>query len=126
MNGILITTDDEMSVVAIDESRVCDSLASIIGNGCRFIEIVHPMALERPLVMVVDEEGLCKTSPVLNYVGSMLYGSHIHGSAIVGNIVILQEEMTEEGAELVGMNSFQLAWVAMQFKRNFKLKEIKP
>ncbi|MEG2621378.1 MAG: hypothetical protein RSC06_00635 [Clostridia bacterium] len=59
--------------------------------GCDMIEIVRPRGLKRPLVMVIDEEGLLKSEPVINFIGSYLYETHEHKLPIVGNALICKE-----------------------------------
>jgi len=72
--------------------------------GCEMIEIVRPRNLAKGLVIIVDEEGKLKSN-VINVAGSWLYGTAVHGDAIVGDIMILREEMGPEGAECKGMDA---------------------
>ena len=50
--------------------------------------------------MVVNEEGLLHKLP-LNAFGSILYGTQIHGCPIVGDIVIMKEDMVVDGLDFV-------------------------
>ena len=81
-----------------DGAKMMDALRETV--GCEWIEIVHPVGLTEPYLMVVDEEGLLKDRPALNVIASYLYGTHEHGQPIVGNAVIIKEVETDEGAEL--------------------------
>lgn len=68
--------------------------------------------------MIVNEEGLLLGLP-LNPLGCYLYGSFVHGSAIVGDIVILKlgcyagepdvVGMTDEEAQRLGDRFMQLS-----------------
>lgn len=86
--------------------------------GCSMIQIVRPAGLDRPYVMVVDEEGLLTDQPTLNYLGSYLYGTQMHGIPIVGDVLIVCEIgydialMPKEQAELVAMKMGDLAMTA--------------
>ena len=71
--------------------------------GCDYIENVYPRGLEDPYMMVVDEEGLCKDKPVLNFYASWLYETHKHGQPIVGNVLIMKQLIGEDGPEIGGM-----------------------
>ncbi len=114
MKVIKIDTESTLSVMEI---------AAPIGENLRkeldgYIELVHPMGLSRPYCMVVDEEGLLKALPD-NPVGYYLYGTHLHGNPIVGNIFILKEVygdfagLSDEEAEIL---SGQLSPIAETFK----------
>ena len=71
--------------------------------GCDMIEIVHAVGLETPYVMVVDEEALLKDHPVINCIASVLYGMSMHGQSICGTVLIMQDGMTEEGPDIIGV-----------------------
>lgn len=68
------------------------------------IETVHPKYLPEPYVMIVDEEGLLRDTPVMNPVGSLLYGTYEHGQPIVGNIVFMRMDFGPEGPDLSWMD----------------------
>lgn len=92
MKAVVVTTDNEVSIQDFDEP-LYRTVGDSVGG---YIEIVHPALLPDPYVMVVNEEGLLEDLP-LNSCGSTLYASFIHGSPIVGNIVIMKEGPTEDG-----------------------------
>lgn len=71
--------------------------------GTDIVEIVRPQYLPDPYVMVVDEEGLLRDTPVMNPVGSLLYGTYEHGQPIVGNIVFMFEKFGSDGPDLFWM-----------------------
>ena len=65
-------------------------------------EHVHPMGLERPYSMMVNEEGLLLGLP-LNRLGSELYGTPKHGQPIVGDVVFLKDGYHGGEPDTVGM-----------------------
>lgn len=60
------------------------------------IEIVYPKGLERPYLMVVNDEGRLRNMEI-NPVASYLYGTQDHGEPIVGPAMILKQIMTDDG-----------------------------
>lgn len=68
-----------------------------------FIEIVRPLNLERPYVMICNEDYIALDLP-FNKIGSYLYGTAIHMHPILGNIVI----MKERGEELEGLTEGEI------------------
>lgn len=98
MKGLVVTTDNEVSVKEFDQP-LYKSIGEVVGG---YIEIVHPRGLAYPFAMTVNEEGLMQNLP-LNLVGSYLYEAHKHGNPIVGNIVIMMEGMTPSGYDITGL-----------------------
>lgn len=76
--------------------------------GCDITERVHPRNLEDPYVMMIDEEGLLTTKPIINFIGSYLYGTHEHKQPIVGDALIA----IQNGPNISGM-SFEEAQVVL-------------
>lgn len=99
MKALKITTSNDISVVEVEQPLYL-SLNPIIGGD---IEIVRPRGLRRPFVMVVDDEGLLRERKI-NFLGSILYETHKHGSLIVGDIVLMREEAGPEGYDLFGLS----------------------
>jgi len=62
-----------------------------------FLEIVRPAFLPEPFRILVNEEGRLKQLP-LNDVGSAWYGG-----IIVGNLIVMKQEFTEDGPDIVGL-----------------------
>jgi len=81
-----------------EDAEPMDALREMI--GCEHLEVVRPNGLPEGYVMIVDEEGLLKGQPKLNVYGSYLYEMHKHGHPIVGNAVIVSEELTDDGPSL--------------------------
>lgn len=110
MKGILVTTDNTAEIRDF-EAPLYKTIGEAVG-GC--IEIVHPMGLADPLVMVVNEEGLIQELP-MNMLGSLLYGTHMHGSPIAGNIVVMKTGWTCEGPDIVSLSDQECSQLMESF-----------
>ncbi len=115
MNIIKITSDNEISVHEFpagdyeEQNRV---LRELIGPQCELYEHVMPPRLYKVLggaqkmgncvSMLIDEEGLYHDLD-MNYVGSYLYETDMHGHPIVGTILIVGEEWASDGIDFCGM-----------------------
>lgn len=132
MNIIRITTDNKITVHEFPEGTFSEQnmeLRELIGQECELFEFVRPKRLYQELgasnqaghcqgsgvIMLVDKEGLYPDAKI-NPVGSYLYESDIHGAPIVGNILIIGEHMTEDGAEFSGISEeqFQLLYPKLE------------
>ena len=118
MKAIVITTDDRIGIVELS-APLLDSIRKIIDG---FVEVVHPMGLMPPYCIAVNDEGMIRELP-LNRIGCLLYGTHFHGSPIVGNIVVLKEGMTASGRDFVPMDDGELDNLFHVFK-GFELKTL--
>jgi hypothetical protein len=96
--GVVVTTDGRAYVKEFGYPlhRSCES---ILGG---WIETVRPRGLDRPYMMLVNEEGLLHDLP-FNVVGSFLYQTHIHGSPIAGNIILMKEGYRDGERVIVGL-----------------------
>nr|DAF75779.1 MAG TPA: protein of unknown function DUF3846 [Caudoviricetes sp.] len=92
MKGIVITTENEMRVQEFSKPAHL-SIGDAVGG---WIEIVHPVRLEQPYCMIVNEEGRLLNLPI-NSFGSFLYGTDYHGNPIFGDIVLLKEGIDSDG-----------------------------
>ena len=102
MKGIVLTTDEKMFVKDF-AAPLHESLGEAVGKAVGgYIEVVHPRGLDRPYCFVCNEEGLLMDLP-LNIMGSLWYGTLEHGHPIVGNIVVLKQDMTDDGHDIVGL-----------------------
>ena len=107
MKGIVITTKYEMRVQEFSEPAY-KSIGEVVGG---WIEIVHPVRLWRPYCMVVNEEGLLRNLP-MNVLGSFFYRTDIHGSPIVGDIVLLKEGINSDGEyDLLGLTEQDIEYL---------------
>ena len=104
MKGIVINPDNRLTVKDFD-APLYKSVGDAVDG---WIEIVHPGGLKDPFVMIVNDEGLIKGLP-WNVAGCLLYGTPVHGSPIVGNIVIMKEGWTDDGKDLLGLSEEEIA-----------------
>lgn len=74
--------------------------------GCEWVEIVRPKRLPHGYVMLVDEMGMY-TDKKPNLLGCFLYGTDIHGSPIIGDILIV----CEKECDLCGLSDVQVAHI---------------
>ncbi len=98
MKGIVCTTEDELEIRDFAEP-LHKTLGEAVGG---WIEIVHPVGMKRPFVMIVNEEGLLHDLDI-NALGSFLYGTLAHGNPIVGDIVIMKEGFVDGEPDIVGL-----------------------
>ena len=82
-----VTTDNEISVIEVDFNDF-RSIQNAIGG---YFETVKTLRMRsyfgRPLMIMVDEEGLIKGLPT-NKCGSWLYGMDRHGCRIAGDFIL--------------------------------------
>lgn len=109
MKGIVITTDNEISVQNF-KAPLHVSLGKVVDG---YIEIVNPHGLPSPYCMVVNEDGLLRGMP-FNAVGSYLYQTYLHGSPILGDVVILKHGMTWNGPDVVGLDDNEISELCRQ------------
>lgn len=114
MKGLVINTFNHFSVQEYGEP-LYRTVGETVGG---YIQIVHPKGLSSPYCMIVNEEGLIKELPV-NLVGSILYGSHIHGSPIVGNIVIMKDGVRNGERDIVGLDTADVAKLVLMLMDKF-------
>ena len=117
--AILLRTDGIIQLVDVPEPRALAWYGQQI--GCSYIETVYPRGLEAPHVMVVDEEGLLKEKPIINYLASYLYQTHIHGNPICGNVLVMDIRNGIDGRELVGIGEEAAEKLAEIFKNQFPI-----
>lgn len=99
---VKVETNGKVTMLDAPEEISCAWCAEQI--GCEWVEVVHPKRMATPFILIVDEEGLLKDRPVLNVAGSWLYETDVHGAPIAGNILILREEIGDEGPEFAPMD----------------------
>lgn len=95
-----------------------DMLHDLQGFVHGYIEVVHPVNLREPYLMVVNECGLIDAMPInympINYIASLLYGSRQHAQIICGPAVICKEVWTEDGPDLGPLEESDLVSVLQQ------------
>lgn len=112
MKGVVVTTDEKVEIRDFGEPLYMTVGEAVGGH----IEVVHPRHLGRPLVMIVNEEGL-QLRLDLNIHGSILYGTHEHGSPIVGNIVIMKEGFVNGEPDIVGLTDEEATEICVFFEK---------
>lgn len=109
MKGVVVTTQNEMYIKDFAQP-LYETIGKEVGG---WIEVVHPVGLKRApsnLCFVCNEEGLLHNLP-LNLFGSVLYGFHIHGNPIVGNIVFMREGMVDGEPDFVDLTDADIEWI---------------
>ncbi|MCD8150552.1 MAG: hypothetical protein LUE92_13550 [Clostridiales bacterium] len=123
MKIIRITTNNEISTHEFPKGNHFtqnEAIRKLIGPKCDLYEHVMPNRLYKVLggsnkasgvmgscvSMLIDEEGLYHDLE-LNTVGSYLYETDMHGSVIVGNILIVGEVWTPDGIDFCGISEEQ-------------------
>lgn len=101
MYALKLCTNGDINVIEVPENKDWRWYSRQI--GCDLVEVVRPMGLESPRVLIVDEEGLLKERPVINFLASWLYETHLHGNPICGDCLVMEEYETADGLELGGM-----------------------
>ena len=101
MYTLKLCTNGDINVIEVPEGKDWRWYSRQI--GCDLVEVVRPMGLESPRVLIVDEAGLLKERPVINFLGSWLYETQRHGNPICGDCLIMEEYETVDGIELGGM-----------------------
>lgn len=114
MKGIVVTTDDQISIKNFD--TFLEDIRNVFDG---YPEIVYPEGLSRPYCMAVDDEGLLKHLP-LNKFGSYIYQSYMHGSPIVGDVVIVKIGMTDGGPDVVGLEDHEIDGLKQAIERIIK------
>ena len=104
------------SIKAIDFEKEADGLGFYYKNlNCECIDIVHAYGLKAKelemISLVVDDEALLKGEPVMNLIGSLLYGSMDHGQPLCGSVMICKDKYTDEGIETVGLTEDEVTMV---------------
>lgn len=96
--GVVVTTDGRAYVKEFGYPlhRSCEST---LGG---WIETVYPRGLDRPYMMLVNEEGRLHGLPT-NLVGSYFYQTHVHGQLIVGNIILMKLGWRDGERDIVGL-----------------------
>lgn len=101
MKGIVIGIDGKISVCEFLEP-LHRSLGEAVGG---YIEVVHPLGLSSPFLMIVNEEGLLKDLP-LN-----MAASYLSGRPIVGNAVIMKEGIVHGEHDIVGLSNADASYM---------------
>ncbi len=105
---VFVTTEGDVSTHDLEvNGTLFDGLKELIGG---WIEMVRPVGLKPPFVMIVDEDGLMKELDN-NFFGSMLYGTIAHGHPIVGNIVIAKQGYRNGEPDILGLTDEEASYI---------------
>lgn len=107
MKGIFIPADSLGSIKVVDYSEpLYMSLAEAVGG---FFEIVniHSKVVKKPRMIINDCGAI--NGMQFNFCASMLYGGHIYGPAI-----IMKEEYTEDGPDIVGLTDEEIKAMGLE------------
>ena len=99
--AVKLMTSGEAEIIDVPKRVRFDWYPKAI--GCNLFEIVRPSLLPEGYILIVDEGGKLIDSPVINFIGSWLYGTDRHGEPICGDCVIMKEQMTKRGMDIVGL-----------------------
>lgn len=114
MKGVVVTTENAVEIRDFG-APLHKTVGEAVGG---YIEIVHPVGLADPLVMIVNEEGLLLNLP-LNQLGCLLYGTHMHGQPIVGNIVVMKTGFVGGEPDIVGLDDEEARLLSQTFAAFF-------
>ena len=119
MKAVTVTTDDAIDIIEVKEngSPLYKQMSEAVGG---YYENVYPRRFQgeyQDFVMVVNEEGLIKGLP-LNRTGCFLYGTDIHGSPIVGNVIILKKGYFEGEPDIVALTDEEAEKVKQYLMNN--------
>lgn len=105
MKCVLVRPDLTVEIVTLS-SPTDKCLRDLVGG---LFDIVWPVTLKRPYVMVVNESGLSLGLPV-NLIGSFFYGPLSHGYPLVGNVVFMKVGPGDYGEyDLLGLDDFEIS-----------------
>ena len=101
---VVITTDNQIHQREIEvvDGFLLQALQDAVGG---FFEIVQPMYLEYPYVIVCDDEGILKHKK-LNTIAS-----HFYGSGMVGDVVIMKEGFRDGEPDIVGLDDDETQYI---------------
>ena len=120
---VLIRPDGLIETKEFDvlNEDVNDVIHAALGGS--FYEIVRLRTMSHEFLMMVDDEGILKNLQ-LNPVASELYGIRIHGCPIVGNAVIMREDMVDGEPDIVGLSDEDLAEFIHKLRGLVVLQEV--
>lgn len=110
MFALVVNAEGEMHLRMYDPPDY-DVIRDAVGG---WFELVRPMGLKPPYLMVVNEDGLRLDLP-MNRLGSILYGTRLHGHPIVGDIVFLKDGYFGGERDAVGMTEYEARCLGNEF-----------
>lgn len=122
--AILLKETGEIEVIDVPEDKGLQFYYQNI--NCELITIVNAMYLGKKYSLVADDEGLLQAEPKVNMLASILYGYLQHGEYLVGNVLVMKDEFTDEGLDTVGLDKAEAAvilGILNNLKRSFKMND---
>lgn len=102
-NAVKLNTDGTVEIVDVPEQgKLLEWMYGQI--GCDMVEHVYPRMLSEPYMLVIDEEGLLKENPIINFIASWYYQTQVHGQPIVGTVLIMKQDAIDGEMHDVGMS----------------------
>ena len=114
MKGVVVTTNNRVSIRSFGEP-LYRTAKEVLGG---YMEIVYPRGLNRPYLMLCNDEGLLQGLPV-NIFASDVYCAREGGYPIVGNVIIMKEGTNDYGEpDVIGLEDDEAEDIA-DVIRNF-------
>jgi len=112
---IVITTKNHIQAKSIQlkDGLLLEGLQEIVGG---WVEIVHPLSLDEPYCMIVNEDGLLRGLEV-NPIASLLYGTLEHGYPIVGDVAIMKDGYRCGEPDIVGLNKNEIRGICTRLEQ---------
>ena len=102
-----------------------ESAGEVVGG---YIEHVNPKLLRRPYCLLVNEDGLRLGLPV-NYLASYMYGTHMHGHPIVGDVILMKNAYIHGERDTIGLTDSEIEKITCELEpllaslRDYAVKE---
>lgn len=96
MYGLFVTDKNEAEIIQFENEKMMKVLKKHVDG---YVEVVHPMMLQNPFIMIVNEMGRFREDFDLNMFGSFLYQG-----VIVGPIVIVKEGWVGDEKDIIGLS----------------------
>lgn len=96
MYGLFVTDKNEAEIIQFENENMMKVLKKHVDG---YVEVVHPMMLQNPFIMIVNEMGRFREDFDLNMFGSFLYQG-----VIVGPIVIVKEGWVGDEKDIIGLS----------------------
>ena len=84
--------------------------------GCDWVEVVQLPRFIPNSCLIVDEDGLLKKDPEINYIASLLYDTPVHGNPIAGNAVLCSQKYGINGVDTTDFDADTAALIEQRFE----------
>lgn len=117
--AVKLGTQLQISIEQIEHGKAFDKFLRH-EIGCELYEVVRPKGLRKPFILLIDESGLLKEKPEVNFIASYLYGTHEHRRPICGTAII----MAIDGPNIRSLSNDE-AWAVAGEMNNLSIKAYK-